>query len=256
MAGPSSPCRRRHESWLVVPAVLSLALAAQPWAAFTTGLARRPPCRASWRCGRAAADRAADGADAGPRKLFPVLVVGNRSQVKPTAAKLSYMLDKERVVDLVLVGGEEQRARLMFILAYALTKTQGDKKRAVLVLPRQRDARCRLRVVDDFSAGEDTGSAKTLRVASRTDPTKLAWAMKSELMSPEGKLLAPTVRLSALRSPPASIALKAIEQLYWDMRRDLAFVPVWAKIPANESAGASADGEPGDTALVVSVSMV
>lgn len=187
---------------------------------------RRAPARTTDAPSAASTEAGPEPEDRGNRslvpELYPVMAIGNLTEVKDAATKLTYMLKSNlsRAVDLLLVGGEQNRAVMLFILAYV---NAGAIRVSAQVLPRKRDNRCRLRVLWDFPVDEDS-NPEVIRVSSKTDPTLLAIALRARLKSRDGTNLARTVRLELFRTA-ASKALLAIEQLYWEMRREVTFVP-------------------------------
>lgn len=181
--------------------------------------------------------------------LYPTWFVGWSAPVRELASNLTTALNTTRVVDLVLIGGGTNRQALLFVLAYSNSR---ELRHAVQVLPRKRDNRQRFRVIGNFTVDEDE-MPKLFRVSGSTDPTSLADAMRFSLKarSDQGNVnLARTVRLEMFKSAGA-VALLAIEQLFWEMRREITFVPRFepSADPANMMAG-----KKGDTPLVITVS--
>ncbi|CAE7334392.1 unnamed protein product [Symbiodinium natans] len=103
--------------------------------------------------------------------LFETFNVSDETDVKAVAGYMSAVLaeDDHRIVDMKMMSAKA-RSKALYILAYINAK---EARATAQILPRQRDGRCRLRVIRDFPVTEDVAPA-VLRVGSNTNSTALA----------------------------------------------------------------------------------
>lgn len=180
-------------------------------------------------------------------RLFPVLQVRNGTDAWSLAGKIRalFEVEKSRAADLVLVE-KTARSRIVYALAVLLDRNTSV---AAQVLPRQRDQRARFRIIHDFRVMEDP-EPRVFKVSAATDATDLAAAMMAKLLDREGNNIARTVQLEFLGRNPSDIALRAIEKLFWEARREITFVP---RFEMRQLIPREGKVDPKATAIVISV---
>ena len=177
MAGlPAPEARARQTAWAqqrrLALAAFLVALAAwscpgSGWAAGARGAAVRRAVEAPVQEHQA---RSRTSTWKGPRKplvpaLFETFNVTEETDIKAIAGYMSGVLGEDdcRIVDMKMMTAKS-RSKALYILAYINAK---EVRCTAQVLPRQRDGRCRMRVIYDFPVAEDPEPA-VLRVGSNT----------------------------------------------------------------------------------------
>ena len=115
--------------------------------------------------------------------LFETFNVSDNTDVKAIAGYISGVLEESetlRIVDMKVMT-RKARSKALYILAYINAK---EVRTTAQILPRQRDGRCRLRIIRDFPVTEDPEPA-VLRVGSNTNATALANLIAYRLRSVE-----------------------------------------------------------------------
>ena len=118
--------------------------------------------------------------------LFETFNVSDNTDVKAIAGYISGVLEESealRIVDMKVMT-RKARSKALYILAYINAK---EVRTTAQILPRQRDGRCRLRVIRDFPVTEDPDPA-ILRVGSNTNATALANLIAYRLRSVESRM--------------------------------------------------------------------
>ncbi|CAE7779716.1 unnamed protein product [Symbiodinium sp. CCMP2456] len=167
--------------------------------------------------------------------LFETFNVSDNTDVKAIAGYISGVLEESealRIVDMKVMT-RKARSKALYILAYINAK---EVRTTAQILPRQRDGRCRLRVIRDFPVTEDPDPA-ILRVGSNTNATALANLIAYRLRSVEtmgGDSRANTVKLELLGTAASSVALVAVEKAHCMTSREMAVVARFAKSDEGE----------------------
>ncbi|CAE7762182.1 unnamed protein product [Symbiodinium sp. CCMP2592] len=167
--------------------------------------------------------------------LFETFNVSDNTDVKAIAGYISGVLEESetlRIVDMKVMT-RKARSKALYILAYINAK---EVRTTAQILPRQRDGRCRLRIIRDFPVTEDPEPA-VLRVGSNTNATALANLIAYRLRSVEtmgGDSRANTVKLELLGTAASSLALMAVEKAHCMTSREMAVVARFAKSDEGE----------------------
>lgn len=161
--------------------------------------------------------------------LFPFGRVTDESKISGVIAFIRDTFRDKSVLAVDLVRyGDPKPGTILHALA-AVPKELGI---ATQVLPRQRDGRFRLRVLRNFPVDEDSG-CDVFSVSKNTDHKKLARAMVSRLKTnrfESSNSAKATVKLQLIGNEAAERATSAIEELFWESRREITFVVTSAPV--------------------------
>jgi len=182
-------------------------------------------------------------------QLYPTIMLERSSIARPITTKLENFFDEAmaKVVDIVVTKGADTEGKNMKgTILYALAALPTRLKIAAQVMPRRLYGLTRVRVIRNFEV-KGLEDALVMKVAADTDPDKLVEAMKFHMVrgfQNETSDLKRTVQLEFIGGKAASQVMIAIEELFWQARNEITFIPSFFEF-----------SEDGKASIIVSVTL-